>query len=399
MASLAELLELLYGAHRRVRTARGVVSYRQSMSRMHEAHRREMERVNRRRGGGRVSTSTMGIAFAGKDDAAEESPDLYEERQRFWWEPPDKLREETEAAPPRRNHTTVLNGELWWTYSPEWGATSNVDLDEAERAHHGAGGGERFRPLLDPSPLITLLDFGEIGEAGGRLHVRAKPRDDLEGAPHWHMHGIGGADEVELEIERETGIVRRMGATLDGEELWHSDLEEIVLNEAFPDETFVFVPPPGEEVLPPETSRRRHYTLEEATAEAPFPVFFIPELPEGDWRLRVNYHPPRRRPPMPAHAWLIYTRPDARATISLAQRLAGEGGFGWTGYGPPPLEEAKRDGTTYTLSRADPDQGRQNTVAFERGDTSLQLQSAEIDVETLLELAATLRTVGGERQT
>ena len=391
MASLAELLELLYEARGRVRTARGVVTYRQSMGRMQEAHRREMERVNRGRGGGRVSQ--MQIAFASKGGAAEEAPDLYEERQRFWWEPPDKLREETEATPPRRNHTTVLNGELWWTYSPEWGATSNVDLDEEERAHHGAGGGERFKPLLDPSPLIALLDFGAIREAGGRLDVQARPRDDLEGPPHWHLHGVGGADEVELEIERETGIVRRMRATLDGEELWLTELEEIVLSEEFPDQTFVFVPPPGEEVLPPETTRRHHYTLEEAAAEAPFPVFFISELPEGDWRLRVNYHAPRRRPPMPAHVWLIYTRPDARATISLAQRPAGEGGFGWTGYGPPPLEEAKRDGVTYTVSHADPDQGRQNTVAFERDDTSLQLQSAEIDVETLLKLAGSLKNV------
>jgi outer membrane lipoprotein-sorting protein len=390
MAELADLLELLYGARGRVRTARGVVCYRQSMSRMHEAHRREMERVNRGRGG---RASTMQIAFASKAGAAEELPDLYEERQRFWWEPPDKLREETEATRPRRNHTTVLNGELWWTYSPEWGATSNVDLDEAERVNHGAGGGERFKPLLDPSPLIPLLDFGAISEAGGRLRVRARPRDDLEAPPNWHLHGVGGADEVELEIERDTGIVRRMRATLNGEELWLSELEAIVLNEEFPDDTFVFVPPPGEEVLPPETTQRRHYTLEEAAAEAPFPVFLIPELPEGDWRLLVNYHAPRRRPLMPAHVWLIYTRPDARATISLAQRPAGGGGFGWSGYGPPPLEVVKRDDITYTISRADPEQGRQHTVAFERDGTSLQLQSSEVDVETLLALAVSLEKV------
>lgn len=386
---LAELLELLYGTHGRFRTARGVVSYRQSMSRMHEAHRREAERVNRRRGG-RVSTMQVSFSSTGEDG---EPPDLYEERQRFWWEPPDRLREETETTPPPRSHTTVLDGELWWTYSPDWGAISNVDLDQEERAHHGTGGGERFKPLLDPSPLIPLLEFGEIAETAGRLHVRATPRDDLEGSSFWHPHGVGGADAVELEIDRETGVVRRMRALLEGEELWVSELEQIVLDEDFPPGTFVFVPPPGEEVLSPEPARRRRYTLGEAAADAPFPVFLVPELPDGDWRLHVNYHAPRRRPPTQAHVVLLYTRADARATILLAQRPAGAGGFGWTGNGPPQLEEVEREGVTYTVDRADPEHGRQNSVVFERDGTELQLRSSELDVEALLDLASSLRRV------
>ncbi len=388
MGSLAELLELLYGAHGRVKSARGVVWHRQSFSRMHEAHRRELERVNRGRGG---RVGTMQTAFSRSAGEAVEPPDLYEERQRFWWQPPDRLREETQASPPARTHTTVLNGGLWWTYSAESGAISNVDLDEGERTRHSAGGGERFKPLLDPSPLIPLLEFGEVCESAGRLRVRATPRRDLDTLPHWHLHGVGGADAVELDVDRETGIVRRLRTILDGEELWLTELEEIALNEELPADTFVFVPPAGEQVLPPETTRWRSYTLEEAAAEAPFPVFFIRELPEGDWRLRVNYHAPRRRPPAPALVWLIYTRSDARASIVLAQRPAGEGGFGWTSYGgPPSFEEVERGGVTYTVSRADPDRGHQHTVAFERDGTSLQLQSTEIDVETLLELAAAL---------
>lgn len=390
MARLGDVLELLYGARGRFRTARGVVSYRQSTSRMQEAGRRELERVKRGRGSGRY---TLQVAFARSGGDADAPPDLYEERQRFWWEPPVRLREETESSPPLRSHTTVHDGKLWWAYSPEMGAISNVDLGEDERAHHGTGGGERFKPLLDPSPLLSLLEFGAIEEARGRLRVRTTPRADLEEPGHRHFHGIGGADAIELEIERETGIVRRMRATLDGEELWVTELEQIVLDEVFPEGTFVFVPPPGEDVLPPETTSRRGYTLEDAAAEASFPVFFIPELPEGDWRLRVNYHAPRRRPPQPGHVFLIYTRPDARASISLAQRPAGEGGFGWTGYGPPPVEEVERDGTAYTVTRADREQGRQSSVAFERGGTALQLQSGELDADALLDLAASLRRV------
>lgn len=358
---------------------------------MHRAHLREAERVNRGRGGRRVSMMRVSFASTGGED--DEPSDVYEERQSFWWEPPDRLREETEASPPPRSHTTVLDGELWWTYSPDWGAISNVDLDEEERAHHSTGGGERFKQLLDPSPLILLLEFGEITEAGDRLRVRATPRDDLEGSALWHPHGVGGADAIELEVDRATGVVRRMRALLEGEELWASELEQIVLDEELPPGTFVFVPPPGEEVVPPEPARRRRYTLEEASADAPFPVFLIPELPEGDWRLHVNYHTPRRRPPTQAHVGLLYTRADARASILLAQRPTGAGGFGWTGSRPPQLEEVERDGVTYTVAHADSDHGGQHSVVFERDGTELQLRSAELGVEALLDLAASLRRV------
>ncbi len=359
---------------------------------MHEARRREAERLNKRRGGGRVSS--MQIAFASADGEGREPPDLHEERWRFWWEPPDRLREEIESELRGQTRTTVLNGELWWTYSPDWGAVSNVELDDEERTHHSAGGGDRFRPLLDPSGLIAVLEFGEVAVEGNRLRVRARPRDDLEGPPiHFHLHAVGGADEFELEVDRDIGIVLRMAAFLDSQELASTDLEEIALDEELPEDTFVFVPPPGVEVLPPETMRDRRYTLEEAAEAAPFPVFFLPELPEGDWRLHVNYSKARRRPPMPVNVWLIYHRADGRGALSLAQRPVGESAFGWTGYGPPEFEEVARDGVSYTICQADPELGSQYSVAFDLERTAIQLQSQELDVETLLGLAASLKPV------
>lgn len=96
---------------------------------------------------------------------------------------------------------------------------------------------------------------------------------------------------------------------------------------------------------------------------------------------------------MPAHVWLIDDRADGRGTLSLAQRPAGEGGFGWSGYEPPTLETIQHDGTIYTIVRADPDRGSQNAVAFERDGTAIQLQSADLDSDTLLELAGSLGPV------
>lgn len=356
---------------------------------MRQALRREAERTARR--GGRRSIQIMSASTSGADA---EPPDLYQELQRFWWRPPDQSREETEASPPGRSRTTVRNGELWWTYSPESGAISNVDLEDDERARHSAGSGERFEPLLDPSPLLALLEFGEVVDEATRYRVRTRPREAPEQLD-WRFHGLAGADEVELEVDRETGVVWRMRVLFHGEEIWSSSFDELVLNEPLPDDVFVFVPPPGVEVLPPETAgHRRRYTLEEAAGEAGFQVFFVSELPEGNWRLHVNFHPPRQRPPMQAQVVLMYSRGDGRGALLLAQRRAGGGGgFAWTGYGKRAFEELDRDGQTYTISRADPEWGQQNSVAFERDGTSLQLQSAEVDVEALLLLATALEPV------
>ena len=267
--------------------------------------------MNRRRGGGRVSM--MQVAFASREGP--EPPDVHVERLRFWWEPPQRLREEVSSETPAQTRTTVLDGELWWTYSPDWGAVSNVDLDEKERAEHGVGGGDRFRPLLDPSGLSAVLDFDQVVVAGDRLRVRARPRDDLEGPPiHFHLRVVAGADAFELEVDRTLGFVRRMAALLDGEELSVTELSEIAFDEAFPPETFVFEPPPGVEVLPPETGRHKRYTLDEAAEAAPFPVFFklhrgAPPAPGS--RQRLADLPPRRRP----------RRPLARAAAGGRGRL------------------------------------------------------------------------------
>jgi outer membrane lipoprotein-sorting protein len=333
--------------------------------------------------------------YASSDRERGESPDLHEERCRFWWQPPDRLREAVESEAARgQTRTTVLDGAVWWMYTPEWGAVSNVELDDDERAQHTAGGGERFRPLLDPSGFIALLDFGEPEDAGDRLRVRARPRDDVEGQGfHLHLHLVGGADEYELELDRDTGIVRRLVSFLDGHELAATELTELVLDEELPGGTFAFVPPPGVEVLPPEPHRHRQYTLEEAAGAAPFPVLYVPELPDGDWRLHVHFSEPRTRPPVPASVSLVYHRADGRGALIVAERAVGEGGFGWAGREPPELETVERDGITFTFAHGDPERGGQNAVRFERGGTAVQLQSQELDVETLLGLAASLRGV------
>jgi hypothetical protein len=357
--------------------------YRHSNRLWQEARRRELERPRRR---GTRAVLQYAVSTRGEH---EEAPEFHEERIRFWSDPPHRVREEVESSGPGSRRTTVVDGELWWTYTPDWGATSNVDLSEEERAHHGVGRGERFGPLLDPSGLIAVLDFVAIAAANGGLRVRARPRDDLEPPLLHRLPFLSGTEELELDVDGGTGVVRRVTSFLDGQLLAETRLDELALDEPFPADTFVFVPPPGVELLPPESVARRSYTLEAAAEAAPFAVFFVRELPEGQWRLHVHYNEPRRRPPAPARLFLAYHRADGRGALTFAQQAAeGEGGFGWAGPGPPGLETVERAGVAYTVARADRERGGQNAVQWEREGTRLHLQSQELDLDTLLRLAA-----------
>ena len=388
MSELGELLELLYGARRSFRTARGVVRRTYSWRLTLEAMHRENARRGRRGGGGSMIMFTSG-------EGGEEPPDEREDRVRFWFEPPARLREEQDA-PEGSAHTTVLDGDLWWTYTPTFGAMSNVGVSDDEAVNMRAGGGEPFRPLLDPSGLLGVLEVEQIDVEAERLIVRARPRDDLEDFHrHVQLHTVSAADELELVVDRERGVVLRLTAFFDGQELSVSELEEIVFDEDFPDGTFVFVPPAGEELRSPETAGHRTYSLEEAAELAGFAVFAIPELPEGPWRLHVHFHPARERTSMPGNVVLFYHRQDGRGTLMVSHRKVGEGGFGWPGIHPdaPVLEELERDGVHYTVFRADPEQGSGSAVTLERDGTAIQLQSQELDADTLLDLAASLRRV------
>jgi outer membrane lipoprotein-sorting protein len=382
MGELGDLLELLYGARSRFRSARGTLRYRHSNALLQEARRHWVER----------SASlghTVSLQYAGAGD--EEPPDLYEERVRFWWEAPGRLREEVESSTPHQARVHVVDAPVWWIYREGHEALSNIDLPPEERLRHQAGGGDLLRPLLDPSGFGSVLEIGEISALGERLRFRARPRDDLLDLGMRHqMQLVWGADEYELDVDRATGVVRRVASLLGGREAALTELEELVLDEAFPAGTFTFTPPPGVMVEPPEPFRHRSYTLEEAAQEAPFTVFFVPDLPEGNWRMSVRFSPARERPPSPAHLFLHYQRGDGRGSITLAQRPAGEGGFGWSGLGPPELDTVERDGVELTIARADTERGGRNAVELERDGTAVQLQSQEVELETLIRLALSL---------
>jgi outer membrane lipoprotein-sorting protein len=338
-----------------VTTARGTLIHRQNTALWPKAHERYVARMNRPGRRERVSIQITG--HAGGERAR---PDVREETIRFWSAPPDRLREEVTSNMPPHARTVVLNGELWWLYGDAIDAMTNEQLDEEERANHHAGGGEQFRPLLDPSWLIPAVEIDDVRAGDGVLHVVARPRDDVDGPRYHHLHLVGGADRFELEVDAELGIVRATTAYIDGEELSAMRFEELSLGEQLADD--LFTRPTGVD-FGPAGGHAAPSTLDNAAAEAPFPVFYVPELPEGVWRLQVHRI---RRPKFTV--WLMYHRADGRDVLTIGQS-----------------------------QDADLPADGEGTLAVERNGTKLLLRSETLDREKLAELAASLEPVVADR--
>lgn len=204
-----------------------------------------------------------------------------------------------------------------------------------------------------------------------------------------------GADEYDLLVDMERGIVLRAAALLGGEEFFTISFEELVFDPELPPDIFVFEPPPGEEIRGPDIGRHDTLTIEEAARRASFRVFYVPELPEGRWDLFVRYQPPRERPFQTDWVFLEYHRVDAIQHLSVTERPA-EGAAEWLGYVPPgvEVEELERDGRTFTIGRPHRrDDGMPLVVSFVREATAIALGSHSLDEELLLELARSMQAL------
>lgn len=355
MSELGDLLELLHGARGRYRTVRGVLRHIWRLRLAAQARERWEEAMQQ-------AGHSQGTAYAqfAVDGLPAQQPDRQEQVIRFWSEPPDRLREETESlAPDRQTHVIVRDGRSWWIYSPELGAISNVGAgEEAERM--GVGGGELWAALLDPARWLPTLDFepgAEVTRLGRRaLRVRATPRRPPADDPFSFPGALPvGADAYELLVDRALGVVVRAAALIEDEEFWVADLEQLAFDEEFPPETFIFEPPPGEEIRGPDIGVHEPVTIEEAARRASFPVFYLPEMPEGRWDLHVRYAPARDRPPVKESVHLAYHRVDATHHLMVTQRGAEGREPDWVAYGPSGLhaDEVERDGVSYTLYRSE----------------------------------------------
>jgi hypothetical protein len=293
VSDVGDLLELLYGASDRWQTVRCSVRGWNDT----ELQRRAIERWQAAQGQGSSQVMMFGIG------EHKPPPREYEFTQRVWIVKPDRLREESEHG------TTVSHGDLWWSWSEHGGLMSN----EKDRELTGQKASDAHPLHLSPALLIPGLRFGTIERIGDALVATARPR----GIPHVHFgQPVHGADEHRLTVDAVRGVVLRIESFIDGRLFSSSQLVDAVFDEPIPDEVFVLERPEGVEARSPRELSPR-VTLEEAAELAPFPVFAISELPEGNWRHHVHYHRPPRAEDQSVH--ITYHRADARGFITLAQ--------------------------------------------------------------------------------
>ena len=372
MSELGDLLVLLHGARRRISTVRATLRLWQDLVGRQAALAPLVER-------GEVT------AYAASDDTDPETQELV----RVWLAPPDRAREEREGAA----RVAVRRGPLWWHYDPESGAVSNEDEPDV-----AGGGGESYWWLLDPAPVIGLLEFGRIepGRRAGRptWRVRAVPRTLGDAADDWPLLRLAawGADELRLDVDAERGALLRVESRFEGRPIEVSEVLEIGFDEVFAPGTFVFTPPPGETVrsIRSEPGVRTRLTIEQAVALAPFTVW-IPARVPADWEVEIGFAEASDRPPIAPHVHLHYRAADGTHGVSIAESPAGHPGEHdeYDHARPGPWRAVEREQRRMQV-REPAENWQPAQVRMELDGTRILMHSRDLGADALADLAAGL---------
>ncbi len=235
-----------------------------------------------------------------------------------------------------------------------------------------------FTMRLAPQTLVEHFDLKATGRTtvAGRhvIAVRATPRD---GAPL----SLRKADEYELAVDAERGVVLRFAALIDGEVASATEVVEIAFDEHLPPSTFEVHPAPGEQTRVLWPRKQRELSAADAAAAVPFPLF----LASRGWRARVLV--PDEAEPTYLHVDL--TREDG-AEVELSESAEHDEDLEWL-RSFRRWNRTERDGIEfrYLGGRAWP-----SVVELVRDGTELHLTSTSLDAHALIDLAASLERVG-----
>jgi outer membrane lipoprotein-sorting protein len=371
MTELGELLALLHSAPRSYERLEAEFRAWCHTERAHEAAEASAE----------ASPGYGGFVELGMedDDYDDQGPES-ERVVRVWVDRPDRIRIER-SGDGEEDSIVVRVGPRQWSYHKGWGA---VVSDEDDM---GAYSDELTRSL-DPSPFIGRLDFDLHGRGtrAGRevLLVRAVPRVS-GGFPSWDLDALGeGADEYELEVDAERGILLRAEARREGLPFELIEATSVAFDGAISAETFVFEPPAGEEVrrlgdVTPDSGIA--VPLHEAVQRVPFKVF-VPSRVPSDWMLTVMFAAGVEQLPSGGVVALMYRSPDAAVSLSIHQRADDRSR-------ELPPERIERDGVPMWLRRRS-EEWPQTQLALTLEGTAIDLFSTELDVESVIELATRL---------
>ena len=370
MGDVAELLVLLHGARGRISTVRATVRIWRHIGRHDEAVQRA----------GWTSYASSGTPAS----------EALEELVRVWFAPPDRAREEREGS--QDASVGVRRGPHWWRYDDVNGALSNEGAPDSQ-----SGIGDELDWLLDPAPVIGLLEFDKIVRAqrAGRpvMRVRAVPRTPAAGNDGPLMRlGAVGADELLLDVDAERGALLRIESRFEREPIALSEVVEIAFDEAFDEGTFVFTPPPGQvvrsilDLLPV----RHDLTIEQAVALAPFTVWIPARLP-ADWETQIGFAAEQDRPSMAPQVHLHCRAPDGTQGLRVAESPADHPGEHSDDdhARANPWRTIDRDRRRMQLREPD-ESWLPAQVRLELDGTRILIQSADLEADALADVAAGL---------
>ncbi|MEM2002070.1 MAG: hypothetical protein QXT77_05450 [Candidatus Methanomethylicaceae archaeon] len=260
---MKDLLELLYTAHDRFSSLQATFRYWYKSDLMETASKRwtaqqplgSVSSEFRRVMPWRFRLALWLYRFFKKEGSkAQETKGTTEFLWRIWLQKPSRWRYESQEVG-RAASISIIDGDRWWYYDP---TDNTLHTNVAPK-----GMGLRIRkskitlsdnlinieqainevPSLDPTFLLVTHTLQLVGSAvhAGReaLRVRAVPRrKELIGDPFfWDT-----ADEYDLLVDKERGILLRYSAQLNSQEYAVVSAESVVFDEPIPDNTFSFTP-------------------------------------------------------------------------------------------------------------------------------------------------------------
>jgi hypothetical protein len=373
VGELGDLFELMHGARGRWRTVRLTVRDWSHTARSTVAFDRWRASFEARGG-----TTSRFTAYA--PGRAEPPPETSEHITRIWIDG-----ERSRVENDRGSGATVVvhDGVTWWMTWPDHPPMTNAG-DSSIRGSKG----DQVEPMLDPAGLIGDYDFELRGarEFAGRpgLVARAVAR---QRDPHRHLlWQLRGTDELELVVDGERGILLGFTAFVDDEPCHVREIVEIAFDETFPEETFRIELPPGESFARAGGRAPTHLTLDQAVQTASF-ALFVPARPGPGWELaHVTYFEESERTVMAESVFLSYSHETGTRQFQLVETTE-----------PHPwlvsdeLKTVERDG--YVMKTLDPSEAdfpMPRHVLVERDGTHVNLNSQDLSLDELIELAATL---------
>ena len=239
-----EFLKLMYGARGRFVTAHATVrEWRDEMTADDVLVRMSASEAYHKIFG---PPKSQGQGFPRKNGKSERT-------WRVWHERPNRWRQEIESAGRSGTEYRVVDGDAFWYYNSLHGSRHAI----ATRSEFGGGFGAEFEIAHVFDPAVPHLELEELElrpagrtRAAGREAIRleaVKPGGwEYPPEPLWW-----GADDYELLVDAERGLILRLASRLGGLAFDMTEVLEIAFDETLPEGTFV-LDLPGVEFGEPE---------------------------------------------------------------------------------------------------------------------------------------------------